>query len=866
MSLTVDLPAEEHERLLAAMRRLDILSELVAQKDGQYKHELDLDTIIYGRGYEGGRVGPYARLLECRAGEQLIKAGVWAGSGKEEWDGNSFYILVAGKLKAEFARQPWEQAGDEAAHRIEYEPEAVIGAEALLEGARTTATVSVPEGAEALVLEFKRPALRLLRKYPKFAQTFDKHYRDHGRKAALRAISAAGGPEFRLDVWREITAAASFEVYDTNHVLFREGEAIEHIFLIKRGWVGLTRAAAADGDDANAHRVHLGPGNCLGLEALAAERPVERWTHTATLHARTELLVIPVASLSARDELRAAVFEKFATFLEAGEERLHAPAAKKVVAARQHVIGTGLVDGTNLLVMDMDLCVRCGNCSLACHKMHGQSRLLRRGIQIERPRTPTSSRIQHALAPSVCLHCQDPECLTGCPTGAIGRYENGQIDIHLDTCIGCGDCATQCPYNAISLVPLAQLKPNAAVSKRGGNGAGQRTNGKDAPAERAWSERLKTQAQRFAKALSIRPAELPPPVPANENEPLRAVKCNLCAGTRLNPAGAPRQVYSCEENCPTGALARVAPHTYFAEIEESIGKVYERSATHVIGRNIHHRDWPARIWHALGASATVAVIGATVWAANRYGLNTPLPGTIWTLRWLTGFVGLGCIGVGVAYLARKQVYRRRWKPLRYWLLAHVYFSIIGAGVFLAHGGWHSGGLLTTTLMLSFDLVILSGLFGLACYKLLPRVMTRIEGTPLLIEDLRARRQELKDDLLRFDANDAKLRALIEGRVREHFFSLRYLWRQFLRREPLGVLLADARKEFSREADAQKFTPDERGQLLRAVQAAATLRRTEALIYLHRLLKLWVAPHVVFTVLMLALLVAHLAQVWFFAVH
>ena len=53
--------------------------------------------------------------------------------------------------------------------------------------------------------------------------------------------------------------------------------------------------------------------------------------------------------------------------------------------AAEEEIATGIIDGTNVLVMDMDLCIRCGNCSLACHKMHGQSRLLRRGIQIERP-------------------------------------------------------------------------------------------------------------------------------------------------------------------------------------------------------------------------------------------------------------------------------------------------------------------------------------------------------------------------------------------------------------------------------------------------------------------------------------------------
>jgi hypothetical protein len=50
----------------------------------------------------------------------------------------------------------------------------------------------------------------------------------------------------------------------------------------------------------------------------------------------------------------------------------------------------------------------------------------------------------------------------------------------------------------------------------------------------------------------------------------------------------------------------------------------------------------------------------------------------------------------------------------------------------------------------------------------------------------------------------------------------------------------------------------------AAATAATLRRVEALIYLHRLLKLWLPPHVASSALMLALLVIHLLQVLYFA--
>ena len=45
-----------------------------------------------------------------------------------------------------------------------------------------------------------------------------------------------------------------------------------------------------------------------------------------------------------------------------------------------------------------------------------------------------------------------------------------------------------------------------------------------------------------------------------------------------------------------------------------------------------------------------------------------------------------------------------------------------------------------------------------------------------------------------------------------------------------------------------------------------VRRVDSLIYLHRLLKLWVAPHVLFTSIMLTLMAIHVVQVIYFNVR
>ena len=169
-------------------------------------------------------------------------------------------------------------------------------------------------------------------------------------------------------------------------------------------------------------------------------------------------------------------------------------------------------------------------------------------------------------------------------------------------------------------------------------------------------------------------------------------------------------------------------------------------------------------------------------------------------------------------------------------------------------------------MVSFDLVIASGLFGAACYVIVPRFMTRIEREPLLLEDLEARREELRAGLVRAadQTTNEELNRLIQRKVRRRFLGLGYLVRQYIKKEGLGTMLAAAREEFRSAADAMSRSDDAR--LMEAVENAATLRRVDALCYLHQSLKLWVAPHVLFTALMLVLMVIHIAQVVYFNVR
>jgi hypothetical protein len=228
-------------------------------------------------------------------------------------------------------------------------------------------------------------------------------------------------------------------------------------------------------------------------------------------------------------------------------------------------------------------------------------------------------------------------------------------------------------------------------------------------------------------------------------------------------------------------------------------------------------------------------------------------------------VGLFGVAAVMTYPLRKQVYRRRAGALRYWLLVHVYLGALAGLILMLHAGGRTGGLLTTSLYVTFEFVILSGLFGMACYLVTPRVLTSIEGEPLLIEDLIARRGELQKELDEIvKQSEGWLREEIEERVVKHFQSFSFLWRQVRLREPLTALLAEAREPF-KERLTRLATGEERTLLLKAVETAVTLRRVDALIHLHKLLKIWIAPHVLSTSLMLALMIVHIIQVVYFSV-
>jgi NADPH-dependent 2,4-dienoyl-CoA reductase/sulfur reductase-like enzyme/pSer/pThr/pTyr-binding forkhead associated (FHA) protein/CRP-like cAMP-binding protein/Fe-S-cluster-containing hydrogenase component 2 len=206
-----------------------------------------------------------------------------------------------------------------------------------------------------------------------------------------------------------------------------------------------------------------------------------------------------------------------------------------VVQAGLHsLVSDGVVEGTEVLVIDLDKCIHCNECEEACARRHGHSRMNRKGMIV--------GNISIATA---CRQCQDPVCML-CSRAGIARHPNGEVYI-TESCIGCGICSERCPYGAISIM---NIEDEEAVSRS------------------SWERFSNFFTKGTGNGRERGRKNLPTPGPLDTFQPrdgydeLRkkiAIKCDLCAGYKDQ---------ACVEACPTGAAIRIQPKRFFGSTEE----------------------------------------------------------------------------------------------------------------------------------------------------------------------------------------------------------------------------------------------------------------------------------------------------------
>jgi len=98
------------------------------------------------------------------------------------------------------------------------------------------------------------------------------------------------------------------------------------------------------------------------------------------------------------------------------------------------------------MVIDLERCVGCHSCAMACKVENGTPKgtLWGRVLEKEIGTYPSAKRV---FLPVLCNHCKTPACKEVCPSGATVQREDGIVTVDYDKCIGCRYCVMACPYN-----------------------------------------------------------------------------------------------------------------------------------------------------------------------------------------------------------------------------------------------------------------------------------------------------------------------------------------------------------------------------------------------------------------------------------
>lgn len=120
---------------------------------------------------------------------------------------------------------------------------------------------------------------------------------------------------------------------------------------------------------------------------------------------------------------------------------------------------------------DSTKCTGCRTCQVACKdKNRLDVGTLYRQVTAYTVGSYPNVKAFHFSA--TCNHCENPACVAGCPTGAMYKAEDGAVLCDTELCIGCGNCASVCPYGAPKLLDSGvsgKCDSCYAIRKAGGN-------------------------------------------------------------------------------------------------------------------------------------------------------------------------------------------------------------------------------------------------------------------------------------------------------------------------------------------------------------------------------------------------------------
>jgi len=333
----------------------------------------------------------------------------------------------------------------------------------------------------------------------------------------IRELQRHFAPSAPLRMLRDIAARIEVRRYKAGETVFVQGDTGDSLYVVRSGGLTLFRT-----DGATEIAIAQVPaGELLGELALMGD-PLRR--ETARVSLASELIELKRAQFLDLMKLPGAPvaeLQRSAAARAAANARVQVqPGAPAMMA---FLMAQGLGEATDVLVINESTCIGCDNCEKACAETHGG---------ITRLNRKKGGSFANVHVPIACRHCDQPHCMKDCPPNAIRRSPTGEVYIN-ESCIGCGNCQTNCPYDVIRMVHDAPRKPGLLSWLLFGAGPGP-----GEPTDHDLGTARGTPQQ----------------------EKKRAVKCDACISVANGPA--------CVKACPTGAARRIGPSDYVNLIQE----------------------------------------------------------------------------------------------------------------------------------------------------------------------------------------------------------------------------------------------------------------------------------------------------------
>ena len=104
------------------------------------------------------------------------------------------------------------------------------------------------------------------------------------------------------------------------------------------------------------------------------------------------------------------------------------------------------------ILYDATQCIGCLSCEGAC----AEKNKLTYDDAIAKEKKTSDHKYTYVAVKSVkgedkfmrrmCMHCNDPSCVSACPVGALAKTKEGPVTYNEDKCMGCRYCMVACPY------------------------------------------------------------------------------------------------------------------------------------------------------------------------------------------------------------------------------------------------------------------------------------------------------------------------------------------------------------------------------------------------------------------------------------